>query len=164
MTIKHRGNTSAYHYANKPFKVKLEKKADLITSPEDDGKDRRSKHWVLLNCSFSIRSYFIEQLGRMIGMEYVPRVEYVNVIVNDDYRGIYILSENITRDKDCRIDVDKDEGYIIEQNAFTLSILHRVQRTAHRAFYFIHLLPFMGCLNAHKGSVYRHLRRLYPAK
>jgi len=44
-------------------------------------------------------------------MEYVPRVEYVNVIVNDDYRGIYILSENITRDKDCRIDVDKDEGY-----------------------------------------------------
>ncbi len=118
MTIKHRGNTSAYHYANKPFKVKLEKKADLITSPEDDGKDRRSKHWVLLNCSFSIRSYFIEQLGRMIGMEYVPRVEYVNVIVNDDYRGIYILSENITRDKDCRIDVDKDEGYIIELNAY----------------------------------------------
>ena len=118
MTIKHRGNTSAYHYSNKPFKVKLEKKADLITSPEDDGKDRRSKHWVLLNCSFSIRSYFIEQLGRMIGMEYVPRVEYVNVIVNDDYRGIYILSENITRDKDCRIDVDKDEGYIIELNAY----------------------------------------------
>ena len=118
MRIKHRGNTSAYHYRNKPFKLTLEKKADLIITPEDDGTDRRSKHWVLLNCSFSIRSHFISQVGKMIGMEYAPRVEYVNVIINDDYRGIYILSENVTRDKVCRIDVDKDEGYIIELNAY----------------------------------------------
>ena len=34
MTIKHRGNTSAYSYANKPFKLTLEKKADLIISPK----------------------------------------------------------------------------------------------------------------------------------
>ena len=54
----------------------------------------------------------------MIGMEFAPRIEYVNVIVNNDYRGLYILSENVRRDKDCRIDVDKDEGYIIELNAY----------------------------------------------
>ena len=56
------------------------------------------------------------------------------------------------------------DAKLTELNAFTLSILHRVRRTAHRAFYFIHLLTFMGCLNAHKGSVYRLLRRFYPAK
>ena len=118
MRIKHRGNTSAYHYRNKPFKLTLERKADLIITPEDDGTDRRSRHWVLLNCSFSIRSHFISRLAKLIDMGYAPRVEYVNVIINNDYRGVYILSENITRDKECRIDVDKDEGYIIELNAY----------------------------------------------
>ncbi len=118
MRIKHRGNTSAYSYNNKPFKLTLQKKADLIKSSGDEGTDRRSKDWVLLNYSFSIRSHFISLLGKMIGMEYAPRVEYVNVIINNDYRGVYILSENITRGKGCRIDVDKDEGYIIELNAY----------------------------------------------
>lgn len=116
--IKHRGNTSAVHYSNKPFKLSLQKKADLIEAEEGDTTDRRSKDWVLLNCSFSIRSHFISQLGKMIGMEYAPRVEYVNVIINNDYRGIYILSENVKRDKECRIDVDKEDGYIIEMNPY----------------------------------------------
>lgn len=115
--IKHRGNSSAVSYRNKPFKLTLEKKADLIIAPEDDGTDRRSKHWVLLNCSFSIRSQFVSQLAKMIEMEYAPRVEYVNVIINNDYRGIYILSENVRRET-CRVDVDKDEGYIIELDAY----------------------------------------------
>lgn len=116
--IKHRGNTSATAYKNKPFKLTLEKKADLIITPEDDASsDRRSKHWVLLNCSFSIRSHFISQLAKLIDMEYAPRVEYVNVIVNNNYRGIYILSENVRREP-CRVDVDKEDGYIIELDAY----------------------------------------------
>ena len=116
--IKHRGNTSAVHYSNKPFKLSLQKKANLIEAEEGDTTDRRSKDWVLLNCSFSIRSHFISQLGKMIGMEYAPKVEYVNVIINNNYRGIYILSENVKRDKECRVDVDKEDGYIIEMNPY----------------------------------------------
>ena len=117
MSIKHRGNTSAVHYRNKPFKLTLEKKADLIITPEDDGTDKRSKHWVLLNCSFSIRTAFVSLLEKLIGMEYPTRVEYVNVIINNDYRGIYILSENVRREE-CRVDVDREDGYIIELNPY----------------------------------------------
>lgn len=117
--IKHRGNTSAYYYDNKPFKLKLQKKADLIDVHEEgDTVNRKSKDWVLLNCSFSIRTAFIYQVEKLIGMEYAPRVEYVNVFINNDYRGIYILSENVKRDKDCRVDVDKEDGYIIELNPY----------------------------------------------
>ena len=46
MVIKHRGNTSATNYPNKPFKLTLQKKADLVMTPYDDDTDRRSKHWV----------------------------------------------------------------------------------------------------------------------
>ena len=92
--IKHRGNTSAYCYENKPFKLKLQKKADLIDFHEEcDTVNRKSKDWVLLNCSFSIRTAFVYQVEKIIEMEYAPRVEYVNVFINNDYRGIYILSE-----------------------------------------------------------------------
>ena len=118
LKIKHRGNTSAYYYQNKPFKLSLEKKADLIEATEGDDIDRRSKDWVLLNDAERLHVMVANQMSHLIGMEFAPRLEYVNVIINDDYRGIYILSENVKRDKNCRVNVDKDEGYIIEIDAY----------------------------------------------
>ena len=37
-------------------------------------------------------------------MDYAPRVRYCEVVVNDDYRGVYILTEKIKRDK-YRVDI-----------------------------------------------------------
>lgn len=116
--IKHRGNTSAYYMKNKPFKLSLQKKADLMEAVEGDDTDRRSKDWVLLNNTNDMNVWVASQMSRLIDMEFTPRMEFVNVIINDDYRGTYILSENVKRDKDCRVDVDKDEGYIIELDAY----------------------------------------------
>ena len=116
--IKHRGNTSAYYYQNKPFKLSLQKKADLIEPIESDTINRKSKDWVLLNGAERLHVYIANQMSCLIDMEYTPRMEFVNVIINNDYRGIYMLSENVKRDKGCRIDVDKDEGYIIELDAY----------------------------------------------
>ena len=47
--IRHRGNTSAYFLENKPYKLSLEKKANLIEAEKGDTIDRRSKDWVLIN-------------------------------------------------------------------------------------------------------------------
>ncbi|MBR6032938.1 MAG: CotH kinase family protein [Bacteroidaceae bacterium] len=117
--IKHRGNTSAALFENKPFKLKLQKKADLIDSREEgDSTDRRSKDWVLLNSVYSAELQVAFQLSRLVGMEYTPRMQFVNVFINDDYRGMYVLSENITREKEGRVSVDKQDGYIIELNAY----------------------------------------------
>ena len=117
--IKHRGNTSAYYYENKPFKLKLQKKADLIDFHEEgDTVNRKSKDWVLLNDAERLHVFFANQMSRLIGMEYTPRLEFANVIINGDYRGLYMLSENVKRDKDCRVNVDKEDGYIIELNAY----------------------------------------------
>ena len=116
--IRHRGNTSAYYLENKPYKLSLEKKANLIEAEKGDTIDRRNKDWVLINEPQLLSIIAANMLSSLMNMEFTPRMEYVNVIVNDDYRGIYILSENVKRDKDCRIDVDKEEGYIIELDVY----------------------------------------------
>ena len=130
--IKHRGNTSAYYYENKPFKLSLQKKANLIPAEEGDTVNRKSKDWVLLNNAERLRVFFANQMSRLIDMEYTPRLELVNVIINGDYRGIYMLSENVKRDKSCRIDVDKENGYIIELDSYfwneTFSIPSKLTR------------------------------------
>ena len=117
MVIKHRGNTSAAKYPNKPFKITLQKKADLVMTPNDDDTDRRSKHWVLLNSTFSLVTLYAYWLETMMDMEFPTREEYVNVFVNGDYRGLYVLSENVRRASN-RVDVDEDDGYIIELDAY----------------------------------------------
>ena len=117
--IRHRGNTSAAFFENKPFKLKLQKKADLIDTQEDgDNTDRRSKDWVLLNNVHTIDLPLAYKLSNLIGLEYTPRMQFVNVIINGNYRGMYVLAENISRDKECRINVDKQDGYIIEFDAY----------------------------------------------
>ena len=130
--IKHRGNTSAYYYENKPFKLSLQEKANLIPAEEGDTVNRKSKDWVLLNNAERLRVFFANQMSRLIDMEYTPRLELVNVIINGDYRGIYMLSENVKRDKSCRIDVDKENGYIIELDSYfwneTFSIPSKLTR------------------------------------
>ena len=119
LKIRHRGNTSAASAANKPFKLKLQKKADLIETREaGDTIDRRSKDWVLLNYSYSMEPHVAFKLSSLMGLEYSPRIEFVNVILNGSYHGLYILGENISREKEGRIAVDKQNGYIIELDPY----------------------------------------------
>ena len=120
--IRHRGNTSAVSSENKPFKLKLQKKANLIddTLEEEGGNviNRASKDWLLLNYVTTVDLPVANWLSKLVGMEYTPRMEFVNVIINDDYRGMYVLSESISREKECRIIVDKKDGYIIELDPY----------------------------------------------
>lgn len=119
MRIKIRGNTSAYE-PKKPFKVKLEKKADLLCRGDNDYKD---KEWVLMKDDYDIDGDGLLHLmiglevGRRCGMSWEPQAEFVNLMINGDYRGVYMLCESIKRGK-TRIDVDKDTGFVIERDPY----------------------------------------------
>jgi hypothetical protein len=39
-------------------------------------------------------------------------------MINGDYRGCYLLIETVKRNKDCRIDVDKQTGAIVERDPY----------------------------------------------
>jgi hypothetical protein len=64
--------------------------------------------WVLNSLAFDpsmIRDYLSYTLAGNMG-NYAPRVRYIEVIVNDDYKGVYILTEKIKIDSD-RVNLTK---------------------------------------------------------
>lgn len=113
MTIKIRGNTSAYG-EKKPYKIKLQKKADLLNRGND--KTYSDKEWLLLRYD-GLKSLVGFKLNELMQMQWTPSFQFVNVMINGDYRGLYMLTESVKRNTDCRLNVDKT-GYIIEYDAY----------------------------------------------
>ncbi len=89
--------------------------------------------WVLTanyNDKAFLRNYLAFDLFRKMG-HYAPRTAYCEVMVNGDYKGIYLLGEKIKRDSN-RVDIaklnpdenegdDKTGGYIFANDYYTLS-------------------------------------------
>lgn len=115
MTIRIRGNTSAYVSQKKPYKIKLEKKNDLFGRGDSCYYD---KNWVLIDCGLTLQTVLGNKINQLVGMEWTPTTKYVNLIINNNYRGVYLLSEQVKRNADCRINVDKKTGYLIERDAY----------------------------------------------
>lgn len=122
MTIKIRGNTSAYGKKN-PYKIKLMKKANLLNDGNDDNKN---KNWLLLTTATSLNTVIGLKTTELVfdpaildcdnTTFYVPEYRFVNVMINNEFKGIYLLIEDIS-DSDGRIQID-DTGYIIERDAY----------------------------------------------
>ena len=99
--IRGRGN-STWKGAKRPFRLKLDKKADLLGMGTN-------KHWVLLANAFDstlLRNRIIGCIGKSMGLDYTPKAVPVDLIVNDTYRGSYTLCENVRIDNN-RIDIDE---------------------------------------------------------
>lgn len=84
LEIRGRGNSS-WKGAKKPYKLRLGKKRGLLGMATN-------KHWVLLN--FGDVTIAGMELGRMMGMAWNPHAKPVEVMLNGDYIGLYLLSEN----------------------------------------------------------------------
>ena len=96
----------------------------LLGMPEEND-------WVLNALAYDpsmIRDYLSYTLAASMG-NYAPRVKFIEVIVNDDYRGVYILTEKIKRDSN-RLDLKKIDptdtqvpevtgGYIVKADKTT---------------------------------------------
>ncbi len=122
--VKVRGNTSAYS-AKKPYKIKLNKKVDLLSSlisGRDDGKDYRDKNWILLAQGESIKTLVGWGVSEALNMDWTPAYAYVSLYVNGDYCGLYILCESVKEgngvgEEQSRLQIDED-GFIIEADAY----------------------------------------------
>jgi hypothetical protein len=112
-TIKINGNTSAYH-DNKPYKIKLQVKEDLLFRENEKYKD---KDWRLLKDARTLNTMIGLKMNELIGMSWTPAYQPCNVFINNDYRGCYLLIESVKRNPDCRLNIKKS-GFIIERDPY----------------------------------------------
>ena len=86
----------------KPYRFKLEDKADLLGMGAN-------KHWILLANRYDttmLRNRIISYIGEKMGLAYTPKSVPVELVVNGEYYGSYVLSEQVRIDKE-RIAIDE---------------------------------------------------------
>ena len=117
MKIKGRGNStwwictdaSAGAVVGKcPYQVKFGDKKSILGMPED-------KKWVLLaekSDKSMIRNKIARYMGELSDLEYTPNAEYIELFINEDYQGTYLIGQKVEESKN-RVNIG-DEGYLIE--------------------------------------------------
>ena len=113
--IRIRGHSTAT-LPKKPYKIKFEKKQKIF------GISGKYKNWALLANHYDkslIRNSLAFKISEIIGLEFTPRCEPVDVILNGNYRGNYFICDQIEV-KEGRVDIEEiteDDitgGYLLE--------------------------------------------------
>jgi hypothetical protein len=105
--IRGRGN-STWGYPKKPYKIKLDKKTDMLGMGSD-------KDWVLLanyTDKTLLRTAIAFKLSELLEFPWTPKARFVELFLNGEYMGNYQLVEGI-KQGDNRVDIP-ETGYIIE--------------------------------------------------
>lgn len=121
--IRGRGNNT-WGYEKKSYKMKFPKKVNLF-----DLGTGADKVWVLLAnmCDQSLqRNHVALDLARSFdGVAFSPASMSVDVYLNGEYRGVYLLAEEI-RDSKARVVIDTKEyetevdiGYLVELSSYS---------------------------------------------
>ena len=122
LRIKIRGNSTGAFSSQRPYKLKLSKKADLLSFNDN----YKSKDWALLpirvwntsmkNSECNILLVTGLAVCSALDFSWKPRTKFVNVVINGKYRGLYNLVETVER-ADNRVKTDKT-GFLIENDAY----------------------------------------------
>ncbi|MGZ5101021.1 MAG: CotH kinase family protein [Usitatibacter sp.] len=144
--IRGRGNTT-WGWPKNPYKVQLKDDASFAAIPDVLGM-KKNRNWALLADYFDrslMRNKLAYSLGNSSvfsdGLKWTPSGQYLEVYLNGDYVGVYLLTEDI-RIAPERLDIkvmnanpaanELDGGYIVEVdfrldcfNDGTLNLQHR---------------------------------------
>lgn len=96
LQIKGRGNASWLNSDKKPYRIKFEEKQEIMGM-------KPNKHFALIAHASGYTTYLTEaagfELGKMIGLAWTPEVKPLELVVNNEYLGIYFLTEHIRIDE-----------------------------------------------------------------
>ena len=114
LTIKGRGNSS-FVMTKYGYKIKLVEKDSMLGMPKD-------KEWDLVSNSRDksmLRNYITYQLAGILGDEYFPKCKFVELYLNRQYLGIYLLVEHV-KVSENRVDIPKnDSSFLFEKTSAT---------------------------------------------
>ena len=106
--IKGRGNSTWLWYPKKPYRIKLDEKAEILGLKEE-------KDWVLLanyRDPTHLMNTFVFEMGNGLGMPYTNHTRYVEVTLNGDYIGLYQLTEQVEQGK-SRVNINSKKGWLL---------------------------------------------------
>ena len=106
--IRGRGNSTWEWYPKKPYRIKLDEKAEILGLAAD-------KDWVLLanyRDPTHLMNTFVFEMGDRLGIPYPNHTRYVELTLNGDYKGLYQLTEQVEQGKN-RVNIDKQDGWLL---------------------------------------------------
>lgn len=106
--IRGRGNSTWEWYPKKPYRLKLDEKAPILGLDEE-------KDWVLLanyRDPTHLMNTFVFEMGQGLGMPYTNHSRFVELTLNGDYKGLYLLTEQVEQGKN-RVAINKHEGLLL---------------------------------------------------
>jgi len=111
LTIKGHGNSSFKSMPKYSLKIKMDDKTSLLGMPKDN-------EWILVS-NFSdktqLKNFAIFKLAQILRAPHVPRSTFVELYLNREYMGIYLLTESIKVGK-TRVNIPQnDSSYLFEK-------------------------------------------------
>ena len=108
--IRGRGN-STWSAEKKPYRIKFAESQKFL------GKGyAKSKSWVLLanaGDKSMLRNALTHDLGEFVKMDFSPAALFVDLYINNNYRGTYLVSDHVNVDNK-RVEVDEETGFLLE--------------------------------------------------
>ena len=109
--VRGRGN-STWTLPKKPYRLKFDSKQSPLGAPAS------AKKWTLLSNygdKSLLRNITAFEVSRRVGMSYTPFSHPVDLIINSQYRGNYLLCDQVEAAKGR---VEAKDGYLIEIDAY----------------------------------------------
>mgnify|MGYP000356410880 CR=1 FL=1 len=127
--IEYRGSTSFRLFDQKSYGIELRDAVDKDTDSAimDFPKQSDFILYAPANDKTLIRNTLIYELSNQIGM-YATRTKYVQLFIDGQYLGLYVLMEKMKRDK-SRIDVTKMASTDISGNAVTGGYIFKIDKS-----------------------------------
>ena len=111
-SIKVRGNTSAL-LEKKPYRLELQTATNLMDITDTNGAHTQ---WNLLPKGTSLTEAVGHMVAELCGSQWQPKCQYVNLILNGDWKGLYMLFEAVTVSENrCSL---SESGFLIENDAY----------------------------------------------
>lgn len=101
--IRGRGNATWKDYPKKPYRIKFSSKESPFGFPAN-------KDWVLLaeyNDHSFLRVPYMCEVSKAAGAQYTINYQHVNLYLNGEYQGLYILTDQVKTGKN-RVNVEDD--------------------------------------------------------
>ena len=119
LEIKVRGNSTA-DPEKRPYRLKFASKKTSTDGQAHKhdllGNGYAKRNWVLLANAMDhsmLRNALTYHIGKYVGLPFCPGYKFVDLVINNEYRGTYQISDHCEVDVD-RININEDTGWYVE--------------------------------------------------